>query len=362
MNKLKVLFTPSWEQANPYQNLLKKGIESVEGIDSEVELKNYPAGFFPLNKIISKSPKTNVLHVHWISELVIRIVWSKTPIIFWVKLLLFWLDCQLVKLRGVKLVWTLHNKFAHESQNKQRELILRRTFCRCVDRIILHSEQALEKICELYALDIRSKTSVIFHGNYEGCYPEPSENRDQLREKYGVKPNQIALLYFGSIKPYKGVEELIDTFLASNTKDVHLFICGAPKDQAHQQQLTTACHNNDNIFTAFKFLDDQELVDFITLADAVVLPYSDTLTSGSVILAMTMGKALTLPQSATVFGVNPRSGTHYFDKLSDIFDNSNELLNIDNLSQMGLHNKMAAAKLRWPDVGLATVRAYTSKK
>jgi beta-1,4-mannosyltransferase len=42
------------------------------------------------------------------------------------------------------------------------------------------------------------------------------------------------------------------------------------------------------------------------------LPFTDSLTSGSAILAMSSNKALLLPEKARVFGCVPEEGVRYF--------------------------------------------------
>jgi beta-1,4-mannosyltransferase len=347
MNQTKVLFTPSWEKANPYQRLLKEACEK-EGCD--IEYANYPSGFFPFYKLSKKNKELSVIHVHWISELLIRLVWSANPILF----------CWLVKRRGIKLIWTIHNKFAHENQHRKRELQIRKSLSRMADKVILHSQEALNEINKLYNVDLTSKAEIIFHGNYSGCYPTPTENRDLLRAKELLQKDDIVILFFGSLKPYKGIETLIHAYINSSNINIKLYIAGEPYSKEYKERLIELTKNRTGISTYFTYLNDQELIDHLHFSDVVVLPFSDTLTSGTAILAMTEGKALVLAETAKVFGCVPDSGVNYFNNEQQLVGIINQL-DLNTLNDQGLVNLDQSKKMSWSEVGKMTVKTYQGR-
>lgn len=354
MKKLKILYTPSWEKANPYQRLLKEACEK-EGC--QISYANYPEGFFPFYKLVKHNPDIDVLHVHWISEILMRVVWSRASLLFWLKYILFGLDCWLVKRKKVKLIWTIHNKYAHENQHRKREVLIRKLLGKQADNVILHSDEALLEINKLYNVNFNNKASVIFHGNYQGCYPQPSANKHLLKEQFHIAHGERILLFFGALKPYKGIETLISAVQKAKAEGLKLIICGEPHSAAYQEELVRLIDANPQIITLFRFLEDQEMIDFINLADVVVLPFSDTLTSGSVILAMTQGKALILSEQAKVFGCVPEQGVKYFSSLRSL----QEILITTEKSayeQMGLCNLAAADLMSWEKVAEKTVNIY----
>jgi len=354
MNKVKALFTPSWEKANPYQRLLK---EACEAHGCDVSLSNYPSGFFPFYKLTKQYPDLDVMHIHWISELLMRLVWSKNPLLFYLKYCLFGLDCWLVKRKGIKLIWTIHNKFAHESQHRKRELKIRVLLSRCANKVILHSKEALEEINNLYGVNLDKKSEIIFHGNYENFYPIPTNDLSTLKSSLGINNDEMILLFFGGLKPYKGVETLIAAFHQANNVKLKLIVAGEPQTTEYKNSLEVLINKKTNIITKFHFLDDQELSDYLTLSDAVVLPFADTLTSGSAILSMTFGKALILSDSAKVFGCVPEQGALYFQNLDSLTDIINTI-DKEELVQMSTKNKAKAFSMNWHKVGEMTSKVY----
>lgn len=353
-DKTRVLFTPNWAKNNPYQQMLADSVSDT----CQVNMANYPSGLRPFSQLITQYPDTQVIHLHWITELIQRLSWSKPQLIFQFKLLLISFDLWRVKRKGVKVVWTIHNKLSHQGLNQSREIAVRKRFIKLVDRVILHSQEALNAVEEFYSLKFADKTSIIYHGNYENHYPTPAKIRTQLRQDYKLNDKTTHILYFGSIRPYKGVEILIEAFSKLADKSRHkLTIAGGVPRAEYKASLNAKLQSVDGINAMLDFLPEQTLSDVLTTADIVVIPFVDTLTSGSTILAMTQGKALALPYAARIFGCVPEEGVYYFEnteQLSEILKSTN----IETLSRMGESNRLQAQKMSWDKVGQLTTLTY----
>lgn len=351
----KVLFTPKWDEANPYQRLLKGALE-VSGCD--VELENYPTGLLPLFRLSLKHRGLDVLHMHWISPYVMWLTWSKNPMVFSLKYLSLLLDCFLLRLTRVKLVWTIHNKLAHENNDKTREIKIRILLARWADKLIFHSQEAMLEVEKLYGCELAHKSEIIFHGNYDNCYPDAIEDKKSLKDKYGINDESKVILFFGSIKKYKGVENLLEVASKLDNKNIIFLVAGEPIPSDYSNKIRSLTKTS-NIRLELSFLDDQSLINLISLSDVVVLPFSDTLTSGSVILAMTCGKGLILPDSAKVFGCVPSGGVKYFsdsESLQQVIIN----LTSSEMSSMGAENLKKAKSMTWDRVGSLTENLYKS--
>ncbi|MEP0355637.1 glycosyltransferase [Paraglaciecola sp.] len=351
-----VIFAPNWSKNNPYQNLLADSISDKY----EVKMQNYPAGFRPFTSLHKQNPTMTVLHLHWVADLVHRLSWSKSSLFFYIKLGLMLYDLWRLKKSGIKVIWTVHNKLSHQGLNKKKELLIRRQFCRFVDEIILHSTQATDLVSKLYEYPLSEKANVISHGNYEYSYPKPSASKINLRKKFNFEPDVTNILYFGSIRPYKGVDNLIDSFNQLNftINSSRLTLAGGVSDPNYRNQLLEKIKLNKHITAVFDFLPEQQLVDQISAADIVVIPFADTLTSGSTILAMTQGKPLILPEKARVFGCVPEEGVKYFANTAEL---TSVLQNIHTLplQAMAKTNRAAALNLTWEKVGGLTKQCYS---
>jgi len=351
----KVLFVPNWCHENPYQNLVKNACEEK---NCTVIYDDYPSGEFLFSKLINKNNEVDVIHIHWISSIISKVTWSSSKLKFLLKCMLLVLDLLYCRVRGVKLIWTIHNKFAHENYNKKREIFIRKIFAYCVNKIILHSQEALIEVSKLYNMDLSSKSEIIFHGNFNGCYPEPSTDKKQLKELKNIYQNEKVILFFGALKPYKGIEILISTFNELKHKEnLTLIIAGNPVSDEYKQLVVELTKGNDKIKTDLRFLSDGELVDYIDIADLVALPFSDTLTSSTVLLAMTQGKALLLPESARVFGCVPEKGVKYFSSSDNIAEYL-QMCSTVELKEMGKRNKIVSDSMNWDVVGELTSNLY----
>jgi beta-1,4-mannosyltransferase len=354
-HKIKVLFAPKWDEANPYQRLLKR---SLEDGGCDVALDNYPTGLLPLFRLSLKHRGLDVLHMHWISPYVMWLTWSKNPLVFSLKYLSLLLDCFLLRLTRVKLVWTIHNKFAHENNDKTREVKIRRLLAKWANKLIFHSKEAMLEVEKLYECELAHKSEIIFHGNYDNCYPGAISDKKSLKDKYGINDKNKVVLFFGSIKKYKGVETLLEVASKLDNKNITFLVAGEPIPSDYSNKIRSLAKTS-NIKLELTFLDDQSLINLISLSDVVILPFSDTLTSGSVILAMTCGKGLILPDSAKVFGCVPSGGVRYFsdsESLQQIIIN----LTTNEMHSMGVVNIKKAKSMTWDRVGYLTANLYES--
>lgn len=353
---LNVAIMPELRDGNPYLDLLADALGS-EG--ANVYFDDLPTRPFGFTLYRLSHWQTQVAHVHWIASLIMALCWSRSPILFSIKLALLWLDLRIARLLGLRIVWTIHNRFAHQGFDKQREKQIRRVFFNGVNHSIVHSSPALIALTELYGETLLERSSVIPHGNYDGVYPQPSDNTTQLRRNKGLDERAFVLLYFGAIRPHKGLNVLRDAYLSARhaTDPAWLVIAGNLKDPRIREELEQDLGRLEHTYLDLRYVPDQDLIDYLSIADGVVVPFSDTLTSGSVLLAMTRGKGLILPTSAKVLGVVPGEGAMYFadsEALTRILSD----LDRQAFIEMGKANRLAADDLDWRDIARKTLAVY----
>ncbi|KHT60316.1 hypothetical protein RJ44_04560 [Alteromonas macleodii] len=349
-----VVFLPDYTKGNPYQNLLADALKN-EGWS--VEIRDYPEGTLPLQSIINRNRHLDVIHIHWITPIVAKMMWSQSKPIFLVKLFLLWLDVSLAKLRGKTVVWTIHNKFSHQQFERKKETIIRRMLFRTVNKVITHGDKATAVIANAYGISNTTKATSVLHGNYEGCYPKPSAEKDALRRELGIPANASVILCFGILRPYKGIEDIVKAVNSVGNKNIVLYIAGAVHDQNYANTLTELANENSNILLKFEFLEDQALIDALHSSDVVACPFSSTLTSGSVILAMTEGKALILPKSAEILDSVTPNGILTYSSQNQL-ETIVHQLDVAKLADMGVVNAKRAKEFSWQSVGKLTSKVY----
>ena len=203
------------------------------------------------------------------------------------------LQLLLLKLLGIRIVWTLHNKTPHHKTRPGWAAFFMQTLMRLSDAIVIHcrdSQKILSPSCH-------HKTHYLPHGNYIGNYPPP---RVDLRGKFNIPPDQLVLLSLGSLKRYKNVELLLEAFQTLPAPDIHLIVAGAPESDAYARQLEQLVH--PRIHLDLRHIPDDEISAFFEVADVFVSPLDlrSSLNSGALILAFSYGKTVIAPRIGTL--------------------------------------------------------------
>lgn len=349
-----VVFLPDWRD-NPYQSLLAEAL-ARHGVG--VRFADVPKGLLALNRlpraIVSDA---DTVHLHWINDLVAPIVWCRNAFRRRVLLWLLALDVLLMRLRGRQVVWTIHNLVAHESPDPVAELAARKLLARCCSRLILHSAGALRAVELAYGFRLGPKAAVLPHGNYDGCYPADVGLQERLCRELSIEPDDTVLLMFGAIRAYKGIGTLVDAFKRTPGRHLKLVIAGNVHPARLQPEIDALCAGDNRIRTRFGFVGDDMVAPLLAIADAVVIPFERTLTSGSTILAMTHGKATILPDHARALDVVDERSTLFFDDPAGL---ARLLATLDRrrLREMGAHARRTADALNWHAIAAATAGLY----
>jgi glycosyltransferase involved in cell wall biosynthesis len=167
---------------------------------------------------------------------------------------------------------------------------------------VVHSESDVEPIRRGYRFENRP-VAVIPHGpfdQYTGGHP--------VRE---APADAFNLLFFGTIRPYKGLEDLILAFnsLAPNEANaMWLTVVGETWEGWTQPaELIAQSPYRDRISFVNRYLTDAELAGHLAGADAVALPYRRSSASGPLHVTMAEG----LPVIVTSVGGLEEAGRGY---------------------------------------------------
>lgn len=291
---VQVLMMPDYRIDNPYQTLLAEALEQ-EGVKV-----HFPVGYrrvLPIFRALKDhSISVQVLHLHWINPYVKGATWAKR--LFYS--LKFLVDILLVRIAGIKVVWTIHNRLSHEAQFSDLELWTIRQLVKLVNRIIVHHQATLPELAELYQFN-PDKATVIPHGHYRTIYGEaikPTEAKAIL----GLPTTEKVYLSLGMLRPYKGIERLLQTWHnhPEITSKHTLLIAGKPLNDVYEQQLREQVAETKGAILHAGFVEDHLIPIYFSAADVVILPFENILTSGSLILAMSYGKPIIAPHSPNI--------------------------------------------------------------
>jgi glycosyltransferase involved in cell wall biosynthesis len=263
-----------------------------------------------------------------------------------------------LRLLGINIVWTVHNIASHEADFRSMELFFARLIKKFCNKIIVHTTFARSEVIRAYGVKDSSIT-VIPHGNYINYY-ENKMNRENARNHFRISTEDLVFLYFGRIRPYKGLPELIDAFKKLNHSQMRLLIVGEPFNNEIAKDVLKKCDNDGRISVILKFIPEDEIQIYMNTADVVVLPYRDILTSGAVILAMSFGKAIIAPAIGCIPDVLDSEGSFLYNP-SDEDGLVKAMIKVldSELDKMGQHNFQLANKLSWKDIGKKTYDVYS---
>ncbi|MFX0203617.1 MAG: glycosyltransferase, partial [Candidatus Hodarchaeota archaeon] len=276
------------------------------------------------------------------------------------KFIRFISEVLFAKSLGIKVIWTVHNLWDHERRDPQLEVFFNRFLVRIYDQLIVHCSLARKSLLQRYQLPdhLRDKINVIPHGNYINSYAN-HVTRKKARTWLGLGYGDIVFLYFGTIRPYKGVQRMTDAFRKLNNPRARLLIVGEPNNEAIRSELIRFCESDERIRAFLKFVPDEDIQLYMNAADVVVLPFQNILTSGSALLAMSFGKPIIVPRLGCIPEVVDKEGGFLFNH-----DEGQGLLSamkqasLANLASMGEYNYAKAKSFDWNMIAEKTHEVY----
>ena len=106
-------------------------------------------------------------------------------------------------------------------------------------------------------------------------------------------PTECNVLFFGLIRPYKGLEDLVRAFDMLNEEEVqhfHLTVVGETwENWTLPGELIAHSRYRDRITFVNRYVDDDEAAAYFSAANAVVLPYRRASSSGILQIAESLG-------------------------------------------------------------------------
>ncbi|HID52622.1 MAG TPA: glycosyltransferase [Anaerolineae bacterium] len=284
---MKVILTAYQGKSNPYIQLLTDSL-TAQGVQAGLA---YP-GNWTLRKAVQAHGRPDIVHIQWQHPLFLASRLDKTI----VRTILFFWQWLTLRLQGVRFVWTVHETLHFGTRRAGWEMVASRLLARLVDRIIVHCETAVPLVADAFQID-PARLSVVPHGHYEGYYPL-APTQTAARSELDLSPDARVILFFGHIRPYKGIDKLVETFTQLEAADARLLLLGEPHASAPwlARQLAEQVAADARIITRFEYIPDDELITYLAACDVVALPYTDSLTSGAAILAGSYGRPILAPK------------------------------------------------------------------
>jgi D-inositol-3-phosphate glycosyltransferase len=199
------------------------------------------------------------------------------------------------KLLGKKVVFTAHNVNAGKRDYNDSWLnrFSLRIQYRLVDHILVHTKRMKAELVADFRIS-KEKVTVIPYG-INNAVPNTDLSAAGAKRSLGISSSDKAMLCFGHIAPYKGLEYLIAAFAEVLKEDgrYHLIIAGKPKwNEVYWnkiEQLMTDNRVRDRVIERVEHVPDEETELYIKAADVMILPYTRIFQSGVLLLAYSFG-------------------------------------------------------------------------
>ena len=98
-------------------------------------------------------------------------------------------------------------------------------------------------------------------------------NREEVKRRYGIKPNERIVLFIGRLVPQKGVDTLIKAvpLIIQRHRDARILIAGDGWSRTYLEELVKSMGLRDHV-RFLGFISDWELADLMVAADVLVVP------------------------------------------------------------------------------------------
>lgn len=257
-----------------------------------------------LPEIIRCNP--DVLHLHWPHPyfLFYGLLPSKfmEKLASWAAAIFFLFQLRISKRFVNTVVWTVHNLENHDQLQPQVERHVHKELADIADEITIWDQESDRLVQDAFNVDTE-QTHIVPHNNYLDIY-EDAGSGDRPETCDAATGYDRVFLYFGRIRPYKNVEELIKVFRDEINDEHLLIVAGNPEDQL-KTRISGLIDNSENVCGDLQYIPDNQVPHYFETADIAVFPYERIFNSGSIVLSMSFGVPFVAPNKGGVPGIAP---------------------------------------------------------
>lgn len=202
--------------------------------------------------------KGDIIHIQWWTTFLF-------PIFFSIAIL--------TKIKGKKVVLTVHNVIPHERH--MLDIILVKLLFILADKIVVHSNRNIDQINTISS-KVTEKAIVIPHGTLDN-YICSEISKDECLSKLGLPLQSKIILFFGGIRDHKGLDVLIEAMHQVIACDKSLILCIAGQPWASFKKyddLIRKFNLESNVKLFLSFIPNSDVMYFFKSAELVVLPYT----------------------------------------------------------------------------------------
>jgi glycosyltransferase involved in cell wall biosynthesis len=236
--------------------------------------------------------------------------------------------------------------------------------------MFVHTEKMKRELIEDYDAQAARITVIPFGIN--NAVPNTDLTPGEAKKRLGLRDDEKAILFFGRITPYKGLEYLVDAFkqILARRTDYRLIIAGRPAIEsagywANIQESVREETQRGQVLVRADFIPDEETEVYFKAADVLVLPYRDIYQSGVLFLGHSFGLPVLAADVGSLGDEIVEGKTGYVFKSEDSVDLKKAIERYfssdlyENLSRLRREIRdNAILEHSWDVVGQVTMRVY----
>lgn len=248
-------------------------------------------------------------------------------------------DVRLPKIRGPKLVATVHDLFSLVSDEFADEKFRRKKIARYrdiaerADRIICVSDSTRRDFIRFFP-DAEPKTCVIYEGVDEQFYPRSEEEVERVKRKFGIASDYI--LYVGALSKRKNIIRMCEAFHKARGKlgeELQLVLAGKLTYGREEILAYLEEHNSEGkiLLSGYAPAEDlpalysgARLFLFTTLYEGFGLPILEALACGTPVVTSNLSAMNEVGARAT-HRVDPRSSDEIAHKIVEAIQTPNQV-------------------------------------
>lgn len=226
-----------------------------------------------------------------------------------------------------KIFYGVHdNPFNSKEKNFIFVNFLSQIFIKYANTIIVYSRFVMNDLKKNLPL---KKIKVLYLGIYKDLFPD-------FKKSFDLNKKDLIILFLGRIRPYKGINILIEAVEILKNKDIQIKTIIAGKGNIDQNYLQKI--KKFDIELKNYWLSNEELLELLQKTDILIMPYKDGTQSGVISIALAYG----IPIIATKVGsfeeyikngmngflIEPNNKYDLAQKIEQIYFNRSILLDI----------------------------------
>ena len=209
------------------------------------------------------------------------------------------------RILGKKIVMTAHNvnRARRDGRDSVANRLSLRIQYRLAHHIFVHTEKMKEELVKDFG--VCGKVVTVIPYGINNALPAAKFAAEEAKHRLGISSLEKTILFFGNMRPSKGLDNLLAAFEQLQAKDPNyrLIVAGRPvrghnDDWKRTREALLRLEAKGRVLLRNEFIPDHDIPLYFTAADVLILPYSEIFQSGVLFLGYSFG----LPVIATDVG------------------------------------------------------------